>query len=133
MISKWVQRVAEFKFYLVSYSPVPVLWQPPPEALTQAHGGRTWLLIHRHGHRFYFSERNRDRYQSAVQARFGPPQETFVLRFSEHDSVEVSVFSPGVWEKPVAKGVTRRIKQPEAAALDHGESFGPGKGVRNAP
>lgn len=93
MISRWIQRVAEVRFYLLRYAPVPTRWEPAPEQVAAMPGGRTWLIIHRHGCTAYFPHERLAAYQRALIDRLGLPQ-SMTVPLPDHSSVEVWVFNP---------------------------------------
>ena len=94
MVSRWIQRVAEVRFYLLQAAPVPTLWEPDPNAVNPVPGGRTWLIVHRHGSRRAFPETRLATYQRALDARLGPRVATQFFSFPEGESVEARVY-PG--------------------------------------
>ena len=49
MVMPWLQRVAEARFYLLKYAPVPLRWEPDPETVVPNPGGKIWLIIQNHG------------------------------------------------------------------------------------
>ncbi len=76
MISRWVQRVAEVRFYLLATAPVPTRWEPEPETVAPPPGGKTWFIIQRHGSRKMFPEARLAAYQRVLDARLGQPETT---------------------------------------------------------
>ena len=55
MVMPWPSpRVAEARFYLLTYAPVPVRWEPDPETVLPSPDGRIWLIIQNHGDTEFF-------------------------------------------------------------------------------
>jgi hypothetical protein len=91
MISQWIQRVAEIRFYLQSLSPVPLSWEPDPRAVAPSPNGRTWLIIHRHGHAALFPRERLAAYEHALTGRLGVAT-TFFYPLEKESSIEVWLF-----------------------------------------
>jgi hypothetical protein len=91
MLSRWVARVAKFRFYLLSLAPVPVRWEPDPRSVAPAPRGRTWLIVHDHGFATLYPRMRQDIYQSLIFERLGPPRSTS-YPLEEGSSVAVHVF-----------------------------------------
>jgi 4-amino-4-deoxy-L-arabinose transferase-like glycosyltransferase len=88
MVTRWIQRVAEVRFYLLSYAPVPTRWEPDPETVQPIPGGSVWFLIQRHGSVKYFAEGRLAAYQRILDERLGRPEMT---RFSLADNESLVV------------------------------------------
>ena len=76
MVMPWLQRVAEARFYLLNYAPVPLRWEPDPETVVPNPGGKIWLIIQNHGDQAYFPADRLAAYQRAFDERLGPPRTT---------------------------------------------------------
>ena len=50
MIRQWLQQVAEVRFYITRWVPVPVYWEPDPRRVKAVHR-RTWFIAHQSGTR----------------------------------------------------------------------------------
>ena len=74
MITRWIQRVAEVRFYLLSYAPVPARWEPDLLEVTPMRGGRTWLIIHFHGSAEHFPHERLEGYRRTLVGRLGEPR-----------------------------------------------------------
>ena len=85
MRMRWLQRVAVVRFYLSSYAPVPLRWQPDPAWLPNPRG-RTWLIVQEHGDEDYFPEDRLAAYRLALQERLGPPRFTAWLDLPNNES-----------------------------------------------
>jgi hypothetical protein len=68
----WVQRVAIFRFYVLSLARVPTRWEPDPRTVAPARRGRTWLIVHHHGSEEFYPETRRLAYETAIRDRLGP-------------------------------------------------------------
>ncbi len=76
MRMRWLQRVAVVRFYLSSYAPVSLRWQPDPDTVLPNPRGRTWLIVQNHGDADYFPEEMLAAYRLALEERLGPPRLT---------------------------------------------------------
>ncbi len=94
MITRWLQRVAEVRFYLLSYASVPLRWEPDPETVIPGPGGNLWLIIQRHGNQRFFSEDRLAAYQRDLEKRFGPPRIAARYSLSNNESWCVCVYTP---------------------------------------
>jgi hypothetical protein len=74
MITRWVQRVAVLRFYLLCDLPAAVRWQPDPNTVIPHPGGTVWLLIQNHGDPRFFSEERLAAYQCGLEKKLGPPR-----------------------------------------------------------
>ena len=92
MITRWVQRVAEVRFYLLASAPVPTLWEPDPETVAPLPGGRTWLIIQHHGSVKMFPAARLAAYRRVLDARLGQPETTRYL-LADNESWTVCVYS----------------------------------------
>ncbi|MBV8317554.1 MAG: hypothetical protein JOZ53_21655 [Planctomycetaceae bacterium] len=91
MITRWIQRVAEVRFYLLSYAPVPARWEPDLLEVTPSRGGRTWLIIHFHGSAEHFPHERLEGYWRALVGRLGEPR-SMRIALPDHSFIEVLVF-----------------------------------------
>jgi hypothetical protein len=105
MLSRWVQRAAEFRVNALSLSPVPTLWEPDPSAVAvePLSSGRTWLIVHDHGHAPVYPRARQVLLLQALTARLGPPRSE-VHALPDGASLAVHLFSqpvePGGRAKP---------------------------------
>jgi hypothetical protein len=74
MITRWLQRVAVVRYYLLRFADVPIRWEPDPHTARPAPRGRLWLIIQRHGDDRFFSDERLASYQADLEGRFGQPQ-----------------------------------------------------------
>jgi hypothetical protein len=74
MITRWLQRVAVARYYLLRYADVPIRWEPDPRTARPAPGGKLWLIVQRHGDDRFFSEDRLGAYQAILEERLGQPQ-----------------------------------------------------------
>ncbi len=102
MLTQWLQRVAEVRFYLLSYSPVPVRWEPEPETIVSSPPGKVWLIVQRHGDIRHFSEEKRAAYQQAVERRLGPLVPTSRFDLPNDESWSIFMESPSPRDGTVA-------------------------------
>jgi hypothetical protein len=73
MTQRWIQQVAEFKFYCLLKSPVGVFWEQPPKTIPPSSPGkRTWLIMHQSGWD-HFPYAQMQEYKSRFEHRFGTP------------------------------------------------------------
>jgi hypothetical protein len=93
MISRWIQRSAELRFYLLTSASVPTRWEPDPATVEPVPGGTVWFLIHRHGSRRYFPEGRLAAYQRALDQRLGP-RETIRFDLADKASLVVCRYGP---------------------------------------
>jgi 4-amino-4-deoxy-L-arabinose transferase-like glycosyltransferase len=89
MVMPWLQRVAEARFYLLNYAPVPLRWEPDPATVVRCPGGKVWLIIQNHGDPGFFPEDRLAAYQRAFDECLGRPLTTtrFDLPHGEHWSI----------------------------------------------
>ncbi len=71
MTSKWVQRVAKLRFYLLRYAPTPPLWEPDPNHITPSPGRRTWVILHDHGCEPMYPRDRRTTFERLARAKVG--------------------------------------------------------------
>ena len=93
MVTQWIQRVAELRFYLLSLAPVPIQTKPDPATIAPLETGRTWLLLHFHGNKTYYPQAQRDAYHAAIIARLGPPDAiSFLDKIDDQESLAILRF-----------------------------------------
>ena len=93
MVTQWIQRVAEMRFYFLSLAPVPVHAMPDPSTIAPLQSGRTWLLLHHHGNKTFYPHAQRDAYHAAILARLGPPDEiSFLDKIDDQESLAILRF-----------------------------------------
>jgi hypothetical protein len=93
MVMPWLQRVAEARFYLMQYAPVPLRWEPDPETVVPGPGGKVWLLIQDHGDNAYFPHARLEGYQRALTDRLGPPRVTTIFRLPRDERWSICEYS----------------------------------------
>ncbi len=108
MVTQWLQRVAEARFYLLIYSRVQIRWEPAPETVLPPPSGRVWLIIQRHGDARYFSEEKLATYQMAIEKRLGPPVATTRFSLPNDESWTICIYSPSARDS-VSPGTDRRL------------------------
>jgi hypothetical protein len=96
MITRWLQRVAVVRYYLLRYADVPIHWEPDPHTVRPAPGRRLWLIIQRHGDDRFFSEDRLAAYQAALEMRLGQPQFLDRLELANGESWTILVYSRAV-------------------------------------
>jgi 4-amino-4-deoxy-L-arabinose transferase-like glycosyltransferase len=93
MVMPWLQRVAEARFYLLSYAPVPLRWEPDPDTVIPNPGGKIWLIIQNHGDPAYFPEDRLASYQRAFVERLGRPSTTTRFDLPRDESWSICEYS----------------------------------------
>src|SRR5262249_190649 len=93
MMTRWMQRVAAVRYYLLSYARIPVDWEPDPQTVVPDPGGRVWLIIQRHGDDRFFSERRLADYRRALERRLGLPETTIPLTLPDDESWSICAFA----------------------------------------
>ena len=94
MVMPWLQRVGEAHFYLLSYAPVPVRWEPAPETVVPNTCGKIWLIIQNHGDANYFPDGRLLAYQRAVDERLGRPRATTRFNLPRDETWTICEYSP---------------------------------------
>ena len=93
MVMPWLQRVAEARFYLLKYSPVPLRWEPDPQTIARTGDGRIWLIIQNHGDRASF-RRNAWPPISAPATSLGRPRTTACFTLPRNESWSIREYRP---------------------------------------
>ncbi len=94
MVMPWLQRVAEARFYLLNYAPVPVRWEPDPETIGPVPGGKIWLIIQDHGDPDYFPRDRGSAYERALDQRLGPPRLTTRFALPRNEAWSIREYVP---------------------------------------
>jgi hypothetical protein len=126
MITRWLQRVAVVRFYLLSYAPVSLRWEPDPVTVIPRPGGRVWLIIQRHGENRFFSEDRLAAYQCDLEKRLGPPRITARYSLPNNESWCICVYSAAI-SKPAS------TQPPLRLSVDHSGPDGPSAGLDQCP
>ena len=94
MVMPWLQRVAEARFYLLKYAPVPLRWEPDPATVGPNPSGSIWLIIQNHGDPEYFPEDRLIAYQRALDERLGLPFTTTRFDLPRGESWSICEYRP---------------------------------------
>jgi hypothetical protein len=96
MVMPWLQRVAEARFYLLNYAPVPLRWEPDPETVVPNARGKIWLIVQNHGDVDYFPHYRSVTYQQAFDERLGPPLTTTRFALPRNEGWCIREYAPAV-------------------------------------
>ncbi len=92
MLMPWLQHAAQFHFYVLRDSPVPLDWNPDPESYVPTNGGRTRFLLHTFGYDKFPVEvlfAHIERLSSRLEA-----SERIKINVRLHEDVESFLFLP---------------------------------------
>ncbi len=106
MLSRWIQRVAEFRYDVLSSAPGRVRWEPDPSTVNLPEGGRLWLIVHDHGCAPIYPRARLIAYEKALSDRLGPP------RTSSPQTVDFSTFTVHVYSPSEVAGSFRGVATP---------------------
>lgn len=124
MITRWLQRVAVVRFYLLSYAPVPVRWEPDPQTILPFSDGRVWLIIQRHGDNRFFSEDRLAAYRGALEKSLGPPRETSRISLPNDETWTICIYPPRVRGEVISDS-DRDVRLVPQVGESESRSFGP--------
>lgn len=93
-LKDWGGSAARFRYDLLQYADVPILWAPPPARVPDPTiGGSTWLIMYI-DNKAPFPESQAQQYLDALTARFGRPQhQHFALHQHKKEAVEIYHFT----------------------------------------
>jgi hypothetical protein len=95
---------ARHRFYLITYTPVPLLWAPEPQAIPRPQNGRTWLIALR-DNRAPFPEKMLDKYvRTIAEAQGAPQRHVFPLPHKKYEmELEIYEFPKVAGSQPAAE------------------------------
>ena len=95
MTQRWMQQVAEVRYYITLRAPCPISWEPDPERVEAPRGpGRTFLLVHQPARLDYPHDRLA-RYREALARVLGRPRVTRYESESPGEYIDLGEYPAG--------------------------------------